>query len=117
MVPADFSVVESCQNCKELLKIASWFIGSWRLLRKVHPTSCFRILLLCVRSCHLSRLDVFYFGRVALNVTDVDNGASLHPWEEMDPVRRLSDLVNNFDWSIVFSHQSSTLVALILELI
>ena len=118
MFLVDFSVAESRQFCKEMLKTASWFVGSWRLLRQSFSyIFCFRILLLYVRSCHLSVFDVFYFRRVAFHVTGVDNRASPHPWEQIDPIRRLSDLVNNFDWSIVFSHHSSTLVVLILELI
>ena len=118
MFPVDFSVAESRQFCKELLKTASWFVGSWRLLRQSFSNIfCFGILLLYERSCHLSVLEVFYFGRVAFHVTDVDNRASPHQWEQMDPIRCLFDLVNNFEWFIVFSHQSSTLVVLILELI
>ena len=116
--PVDFSVAKSHQFGKELLKTTSWFVGSWHLLcQSFSYIFCFGILLLCVRSCHLSALDVFYFERVAFHVTDVDNRASPHPWEQMDSIWRLSNLVNNFDWSIVFSHQSSTLVVLISELI
>ena len=98
MFPVDFSVAESRQFCKELLKTVSWFFGSWHLLRQSFSyIFYFRILLLCVRLCHLSMLDVFYFRRVAFHVTDVDNRASPHPWEKIDSIRRLSDLMNNFD--------------------